>query len=172
MNTYLTEGFVGYPVVFSGLHAANGGQAFGIFVLLFFVAFFFRGTGFLCAYIEQIVFVPSRLTVDDDTASDEKIGSTCSEEEAQTTTEIVKERSTLAKFFQYSPHSLYRDFIRLLIVFVSAMLGYGLMLAAMSFVLLYFFAVVLGIAFGEIFFLRLSNVMGLTTSGGSCVSLH
>ncbi|GMF05527.1 unnamed protein product [Ambrosiozyma monospora] len=65
-----------------------------------------------------------------------------------------------------------KDIIRLLIAFVSAMFGYALMLAAMSFVILYFFAACLGIAFGEVFFNRLSIVLGINKNSALCGALH
>jgi copper transporter 1 len=175
MNSHLTTNYAGYSVVFDTLKAANGGAAFGIFCVLFFTAFIFRGLAFLGAYIEQRVFVPSSLRDDDETSHEEDIEEKCcgpADSSHENTTDLIKERSTLAKFFHFTPQSLYRDFIRLILVFVSTMIGYALMLAVMSFILLYFFAVILGIAFGEIFFLRLSIVMGMRPAGTFCVALH
>ncbi|CDR36932.1 CYFA0S01e05666g1_1 [Cyberlindnera fabianii] len=175
MNSHLTTKYAGYPVVFETLQAASGGAAFGIFCVLFFSAFFFRGLSFLGAYIEQRVFVPTKLTEDAGSSSTEEEEIKCCG--PATATEIglnqnTSDRSVLAKFFHVTPQSLYRDFVRLIIVFVSTMIGYALMLAAMSFVLLYFFAIVLGIAFGEIFFLRLSHAFGIRPAGTFCVTLH
>ena len=174
MNSYMTINYDSYPVVFKTLTASSGGAAFGIFCVLFFSAFFYRGLAFLAAYLEQRVFkteVPCQNNDDTDTEAkccDVDVPVSNNPEIANS----EKDRSVLAKFFHFTPQSLYRDFIRLIITFVSAMFGYALMLAVMSFVITYFFAVVLGMAFGEIFFLRLATVMGIRHTGMFCSSLH
>ncbi|CAM9013358.1 unnamed protein product [Wickerhamomyces anomalus] len=184
MNTFLTTKYSGYPVVFKNLSAASGGAAFGIFCVLFFTAFAFRGLGFLSAYLEQTVFRDpkkfdlSENETDHHTHHDEK--DVINESTRSTDMESVlvkkrdaeKNRSVIAKFFAVTPSSLYRDFIRVILAFVSAMLGYALMLAAMSFIIPYFFAIILGLSFGEVFFHRLASVMEINTNNSICESLH
>lgn len=182
MNSYLTTHYDGYPVVFKTLKASSGGAAFGIFCVLFFTAFAFRGLTFLSAYVEQKVFrdiKPFDLSENDSSATAQKTdmheSNRSTDVESDTNNRkkhCAKERSVIAKFFAVTPTSLYRDFIRLIIAFVAAMFGYAIMLAAMSFVILYFFAIVLGLAFGEVFFFRLSLVMEINQSNSICESLH
>lgn len=191
MNTYLTTEYSGYPVVFKTLTASSGGAAFGIFCILFFTAFAFRGLGFLSAYIEQRVFqkvknfnmnnddgfVHQHQSMTGTHKHDVQESGRSSDAESElpkntTNHDLQKNRSTLAKFFAVTPTSLYRDFIRVIIAFISAMLGYALMLAAMTFIIPYFFAIILGLSFGEVFFHRLASVMEINTNNSICESLH
>lgn len=180
MNSYLTTHYNGYPVVFKTLTASSGGAAFGIFCALFFTAFAFRGLTFLSAYVEQKVFrdiKPFDLSENETPVNSQKTDVHESSRSTDVESDInrkkhLKERSAIAKFFAVTPTSLYRDFIRLIIAFVAAMFGYAIMLAAMSFVILYFFAIVLGLAFGEVFFFRLALVMEINQSNSICESLH
>lgn len=189
MNSYLTTDYSGYPVVFKTLTAANGGAAFGIFCILFFTAFAFKGLGFLSAYLEQAVFRDPKkfdLSENDSTIhqhhhvethnhkDDIQESSRSSDTESDLTKKkhFEKNRSVIARFFSVTPTSLYRDFIRVILAFVSAMLGYALMLAAMSFIIPFFFAVILGLSFGEVFFHRLASVMEINTNNSICGSLH
>lgn len=84
-----------------------------------------------------------------------------------------KPRSVLAQLFAPGLNEVYRDLIRLVIYFVTAMFSFVLMIAAMSYVLLYFFAICLGLAFGEMFFNRLRIATGLNDNiNGVCGNLH
>ncbi|KAH3664052.1 hypothetical protein OGAPHI_004766 [Ogataea philodendri] len=176
MNSYLVTSYNKYPVVFHTLRASSGGEAFGIFCVLFFSAVFLRGLFFLSAYLEQKVF--HNLTnavliqeLDNCACGPEK------DEEGTGNGGSVSVRSLgLAKIFKFTFFpgfgELKRDIIRLLIAFTATMFGYALMLAAMSFILLYFFAICLGIAFGEVFFNRLSIVLNINKNSSLCGQLH
>lgn len=84
-----------------------------------------------------------------------------------------KQRSVLAQLFAPTWGEVYKDIIRLVVYFVQAMLSFALMIAAMSYIILYFFAICLGIAFGEVFFNRLRIAMGLNNNlSGVCGNLH
>ncbi|KAG7813152.1 hypothetical protein KL921_000698 [Ogataea angusta] len=185
MNYYLTTQYHHYPVIFHTLRAGSGAGAFGIFCVLFFGAVFFRGLFFLSAYLEQRVFHNLTNAV----LIQEIDNCACDPEEDQKTQPTGATSATGAPGGTLNAKSLglgkivkqtfcpglgelKRDFIRLLIAFTAAMFGYALMLAAMSFVLLYFFAICLGMAFGEIFFNRLSIVLGINKNSSLCGSLH
>ncbi|KAG7757647.1 hypothetical protein KL911_000623 [Ogataea haglerorum] len=176
MNYYLTTHYNHYPVIFHNLRASSGAGAFGIFCVLFFGAIFFRGLFFLSAYLEQRVFHNLTNAV----LIEEIDNCACVPEEDQKHlpsggTLSVKSLSLgkiISQTFCPGLGELKRDFIRLLIAFTATMFGYALMLAAMSFVLLYFFAICLGMAFGEILFNRLSIVLGINKNSSLCGSLH
>ncbi|KAG7877335.1 hypothetical protein KL938_004091 [Ogataea parapolymorpha] len=176
MNYYLTTHYDRYPVIFHTLRASSGAGAFGIFCVLFFGAVFFRGLFFLSAYLEQRVFhnLTNAVLIQEidncacDPEEDKKhdpSGGTLSAKSLGLGKII---RQTLCPGLG----ELKRDFIRLLIAFTATMFGYALMLAAMSFVVLYFFAICLGMAFGEIIFNRLSIVLGINKNSSLCGSLH
>lgn len=65
--------------------------------------------------------------------------------------------------------ALTHDVIRLVLSFLSAVFGYALMLVAMTYILLYFFAICLGLAFSDLFFFRLSRALDMTNSSSSKV---
>lgn len=177
MMMYFSSDYNGAPVLFSTLSAATGGKCFAIFVFLFVLAFFFRGLSFLSAYIEQKIFIDHesafRLVdnVDSSRSSDLESDDLKKEQEVLTK-ESLRKQTVLGRFFDYSLVGIYRDFIRLLLAFVSVMVGYALMLAVMSFVIVYFFAVVLGLSFAEIFFRRLAYALEIKPSHSICESLH
>lgn len=79
-------------------------------------------------------------------------------------------RSVFAQIFFLPLREIYRDIIRLTLYFVIAMFSYAIMIAAMSYIILYFFAICLGYAFGELFFNRLRIIYGVNTSTieGAC----
>ncbi|GMM34374.1 high-affinity Cu transporter [Saccharomycopsis crataegensis] len=83
-------------------------------------------------------------------------------------------RSPLAQLFAPSWGEIYKDIIRLVLHFLSAMFSFALMLATMSFILVYFFAICLGVAFGEVFFNRLRIVLEMDDNMGGilCSDLH
>jgi copper transporter 1 len=175
---FFTSDYQGVPVLFKSLSAATGAKAFGIFVILFATAFAFRGLSFLSTYIEQKVFA-SQLQASDDadnsihihSSSLGKLSDIESSEVSSKSERPTQTKSAVAKFFDYSAVGIYRDFIRLLLSVLTVIIGYALMLAVMSFVVLYFFAVVLGIAFGEIFFMRLSYALDMNTPDSVCLSV-
>ncbi|VEU19434.1 DEKNAAC100506 [Brettanomyces naardenensis] len=179
MNEYLTTKYNGYPVLFKTLKASSGGVAFGIFVLIFFTCFAFRGFSFLGAYLEQRVFhnySNSVIVEKDDCACDPASDSDQKYPGASDSTlpeHVHKSFGTILRELLFpGMNELGKDIIRLLLAFVVAMLGYALMLVAMSFVLLYFFAICAGLAFSEVFFNRLGIVLEINRAIGPCTSLH
>ncbi|KAG5355287.1 Copper transport protein [Yarrowia sp. C11] len=129
MNMWLTTAWRDYPVLFKTMTASTGGKCFAIFCALFFTGMFHRGIALLRQTMEA--------------------------KWAQADREKIKEsgvpaRTGLSGFFaNINP---VRDIIRVTVAFTYYMIGYALMLSAMSYVLVYFFAICLGLAFGEIFF--------------------
>ncbi|CCH45103.1 Copper transport protein CTR1 [Wickerhamomyces ciferrii] len=182
MNTFLTTKYSGYPVIFQTLKASNGASAFGIFCILFFTAFATRGLTFLGAYLQQKVFTPPKkfdlsenhnhTTTINKSDINESSNTVDTESNESHTQKHLKNRSVLAQFLDITPTSIYRDFIRLLLAFLSAMFGYALMLAAMTFIIPYFFAIILGLSFGEVFFFRLASIMEINQSESFCESFH
>ncbi|TID30757.1 hypothetical protein CANINC_000673 [Pichia inconspicua] len=176
MNMWLTTRYKNTPVVFKTLTASTGAKAFGIFCALFFSAFAFRGLMFLSSYLEQVVFhnytnailVEEECGCDDDTTDPESKPTVpkAALPRQLSFMEIVK------GMFILSPTEIFQDIIRLLLAFTIVMFGYALMLAAMSFVLIYFFAICLGLAFGEMFFNRLAIVLNVNKALGACAGLH
>lgn len=166
MNLYLTKEYSHYPVIFETLQAQSKKGAFGIFCVLFFGGFAFRGCLFLLSYLEREVFDTCGSC---DNPQPIKGGcSACagaSQEEApqpfQITSYSQRMIHHLKGLFAPGKVGLFEDFIRLAIAFVATMIGYALMLAAMTFIILYFFAICLGLSFGEVFFNRLGIVLGL-----------
>lgn len=167
MNMYLTTKFKAYPVLFSSLSAKNKGEAFGIFVLIFVVCFVSKGLEFLKNYLEIRVWnnpnYKTETTIIEQCECDEKDmdGSL----EAQPATARRVSHLPLVK-------ALFRDFIRLLLCFLPELLSWAMMLVAMSFVLTYFFAVVLGMSFGRFFFENLSNRLNLRPGGNNFQGHH
>ncbi|KAH3688830.1 hypothetical protein WICPIJ_000190 [Wickerhamomyces pijperi] len=181
MTMYLMTSYLNTPVIFEKLYATNKATCFAIFVVLFCTGFAFRGMAFLNTYIEQRIFRDERRNIEDIKIQVEKdlnskvIGDSSTDQESYEVLSLRKlqsahgtfnetQRSILAKFLSHTTQSLYQDFIRLLLTFSQVMVAYALMLAVMTCVLPYFFAVCLGIAFGEIFFLRLGHCYGLHPS--------
>lgn len=198
MNMYFVSSFKNYPVMFKNLKATSGGQAFGIFVYLFVLAFLLRGLSFLSLYLEQRVWNTQsvNITIDECECEDEEVkdqeseaaGNCCGGDVAEgksvalvnkkahvehlQKTNNVK-RSTIAQILTPGMREVKRDVVRFLIYLVTAMFGYALMIAAMSYVILYFFAICLGLAFGELFFNRVRIASGLNDNiNGICGNLH
>lgn len=195
MHMYFTTNYKDYPVLFKGLHAKNAGEAFGIFVLLFFVAFLVRGIEFARNYLEQRIWKnPSYLDChpgESTGASNALMGSAnkapnscCGGE-----TEIESNNNSLQKSVSNlernenvsgeGPHangyptkvplasSLVRDAIRLILCILPDLFGFALMLACMTYTLTYFFAVVIGLGLGRFFFERLSDTYALKPVGAN-----
>lgn len=168
MNMWLTTKYDGYPVLFKDLKANNGGQAFGIFLLFFVVAFIGKGCEFLKNYLELKVWhnpnYNRQTTIIDECA--------CDDEEANSGKglESVEQISRPAShsFFTY----LMRDFIRIILCFIPEMFGYALMLVAMTFSLVYFFSVILGNTFGRFFFEKLSNKLEVLPGANNFAGHH
>lgn len=188
MNMWLTTSYKHSPVIFKQLRATSAAGAFGIFCVLFFSAFAFRGLMFFSSYLEQAVFhnYSNTIIVEEDNCACDGEDDLSSDPEAkphQSTTGLGPGQSPIPviqmSFFQIvkkmvflTPTEMFQDFIRLLVALVIVIFGYALMLAAMSFVLTYFFAICLGLAFGEIFFNRLSIVLDINKTFGACAGLH
>lgn len=159
MNMAFSTTYNNYPVWFSGLKAASGGAAFGIFVLIFAVAFITRGLIFLSAYLEVKVFhAPNVLVTVEDEAE-------CGCDDKG---EVALVRASVFRQMLWTNATDARnDVVRLVLAFVIAMFGYALMLATMTFVVVYFFAVVTGLAFAELFWGRLGRVTGVNAANGT-----
>lgn len=171
MTMWMTTKYQNTPVFFRSLDAHSGAAAFGIFCVLFFCSFFFRGLIFLSSYLEQAVFhnYSNTIIVEEDCdcgPADDKASP------APTVPNSPPFGEVMRKLFWMGPRELMNDVIRLLLAFTIVMFGYAIMLAAMSFVILYFFAICLGLSFGEIFFNRLSIILNINKSFGACSGLH
>lgn len=192
MHMYFTTQYKDYPVLFKGLHARTAAQAFGIFVLLFAVAFLIRGVEFTRNYLEQVVWKnPSYVDCHPgETANthlkqvnttDKKVGSCCGGEIDKDSDISLRDTSSDQQHHQQIEgvhasgrpsrlplaSSLVRDAIRLILCILPDLFGFALMLAAMTYTLTYFFAVVLGLGIGRFTFERLSDRNNLKPSGSN-----
>lgn len=172
MNMFLTTAYKNYPVLFETLKAANGGQAFGIFFLIFFVSFLTRGFEFLKNYLEQRVWnnpnylIPQQTTIIENCECDDDFDKSNTESAIESKTPTgTHTRLSLANV-------LVRDVIRLILVFVVELFSYAMMLVTMTFSLVYFFAVVTGMTFGRFFFERLSDTMGIRPGSNNFQGHH
>lgn len=171
MTMWMTTTYKGTPVFFRTLDANSPGAAFGIFCVVFFSSFFFRGLLFLSSYLEQAVFHNYANTI----VIEEDCECAPSDKESPLAARTVKHPgfgTVIKKLFWMGPKELMHDIVRLLLSFTIVMFGYAIMLAAMSFVVLYFFAICLGLSFGEIFFNRLSIILNINKSFGACSGMH
>lgn len=171
MHMYFTKAYKDYPVLFSSLTASNGGQAFGIFVLIFFVAFLTKGLEFLKNYLEQRVWnnpnylVPKQTTIVENCECDDVDKAASTDITEGSTPTGTPRNLTFA-------NSLVRDVIRLGLCFVVELFGYAMMLVAMTYSLVYFFAVVTGMAVGRFFFERLSDTLGIRAGSNNFQGHH
>ncbi|CAH2350380.1 copper transport protein Ctr1p [[Candida] railenensis] len=190
MHMYFTTDYNNYPVLFSTLKADTKAKAFGIFALLFFIAFTVRGIEFTRLYLEQKVWKnpaflggdcgalttnESRSSLnrktDASTAVMEAVGC-CGGKESEVSSEEVEPLEGNIPGAR-DPHrlrlasSLFRDCIRIVLCIIPDMFSFALMLATMSFCLVYFFAVVIGLGLGRFYFEKLSMKHNLraVTSG-------
>lgn len=188
MHMYFTTQYKNYPVLFKELAASNGGQAFGIFVFLFIIAFLVRGIEFAKNYLEQVVWQnPNYIECHPVTSpavvnmQPQERGNCCSGNKTvsiQNDNSLGKDSSTNSMTGQHDVEiegnharshnsklpmasSLFRNIIRLALCILPDLFGFALMLAAMSFTLVYFFAVVLGLGIGRFTFERLSDRLRL-----------
>lgn len=171
MNMYLTSAYKNYPVLFKNLSAANGGQAFGIFVLMFVVSFLTKGFEFLKNYLEQRVWNNPNYVITQQTTIIEQCE--CDDSD-KAQSDDAGEGVTSTGGHSSAPLAsvLMRDFVRLILCFIPELLGYAMMLVAMTFSLVYFFAVVLGMTFGRFFFERLSDTMGVRPGSNNFQGHH
>lgn len=177
MHMFFTTQYNDYPVLFKDLRANNAGQAFGIFLLLFVVAFLVRGIEFTRNYLEQVVWkTPSYVDCHPGQAVvTPKAANCCSGDETDDSTAKVDARinevegaHANARPSRLSLASrLVRNAIRLALCILPDLFGFALMLAAMTYTLTYFFAVVLGLGIGRFFFERLSDSHNLKPVGAN-----
>ncbi|CAH02430.1 high-affinity Cu transporter CTR1 [Kluyveromyces lactis] len=157
MNSYLTRKYMNYPVVFEKLYASDRGEAFGIFLLIVVAAFVYKFLLFVSWYLELKWF--KKAGVNEEAENDEATGKNV----LYTIEDLELQRQFLPTSFGkfmfnvFAPDwvDFFHDFVRLLITFCSTMIIYMLMLVAMTFVLAYVFAVILGLSLAEIFFNRI-----------------
>lgn len=172
MTMWMTTSYKGTSVFFRTLDAHSGAAAFGIFCVLFFTSFFFRGLIFLSSYLEQAVFhnYSNTIRVEEDC----ECGDVDDKASPPPSAEIQHPPlgTIIRKLFWMGPKELMHDVIRLLLSFTIVMFGYAIMLASMSFVILYFFAICLGLSFAEIFFNRLAIILNINKSFGACAGMH
>lgn len=162
MNYYLTPTYKHYPVLFQHLVADSEGKAFGIFLLIVVAAFAYKFLLFVSWCLEVHWFKRWNKTNKYSTLQGERnTNNGKSSDGKDYYGDEILEMSTLPKipnfmFDVFSPSliDLFHDFIRALLTFTSTMIIYMLMLAAMSFVLTYVFAVITGLALAEVFFNR------------------
>lgn len=166
MHMFFTTNFDNYPVLFEHLKATTKAEAFGIFVLLFVVAFLVRGLEFVRNYLEQSVWhnpvYNTCHNVDEKVAP---VSSCCGKgDESDVSADMEVAAPQTSKLPMAS--RFFRDFIRLILCILPDMFGYALMLVAMTYTLTYFFAVVVGSGSGRFFFERMSDRLNLRPSTG------
>lgn len=180
MQMTFTNNFRDTSVLFEGLKASTKPQAFGIFCLFFFVAIILRGLIFVYVYIEQVIWhntpanPPLSYKRTLDFGFDDEIQEPFDKQESTSNTITTnsgelnstslflspkRKPSILLQMFYTSWKDFEKDIVRLILSFLIAILSYALMLVIMTYVTCYFFAVVLGIAVGEIWFKRLERIL-------------
>lgn len=161
MHMFFTTKWKNYPVLFKDMKAKNGAGAFGIFVLLFAAGFLTRGLNFLEVYLEQKVWKNPLYTAcmvemnsassHLESSSNEKVQSSCcGGGDDEPVKNMVLSRPTLGAV-------LFRDSVRLALCILPEIFSFALMLASMSYTLLYFFGVVLGLGIGRFTFDRIGE---------------
>ncbi|CCE82619.1 Piso0_002351 [Millerozyma farinosa CBS 7064] len=196
MHLYLTTNYKDYPVLFQGLHASNGGEAFGIFLLLFFVGVLVRGIEFLRTYLEQVVWKnptyvschpsgtirgadPAILRSDTNQMDEEN----CCSGNKDAVYDAAADKCDSADTFthkidsdQQQQHTklslasiVIRSVIRLALCILPELFILALMLAAMSFAIVYFFAVALGLGIGKFMFDMITDAIQIKPAGRSGV---
>ena len=170
MNEYLTSNYKDYPVLFKNLKASSSAAGFGIFCAVFFAGFVFRGLEFMNLYMEQKKFhnyvYGKGKFISCEGENDPSIKLICPGSRRNSSghnSELgIKEKISL------NMHKVARYAIPLILELLIAMFSYALMLASMSFVLIYFMAVCLGLAFSQVFFNRLGIVLDVRFSLDIC----
>ncbi|KAI5964529.1 CTR1 [Candida theae] len=177
MHMYFTREFKDYPVIFKSLSASTKGEAFGIFILLFFAAFFARFLEFVRNYLEEVVWQNKNYSEFEagvvnhganlhasPTAQAGVVttgragacaGATSVDDESMdknvSNDDVIVQSQESQSLNRNLPiaSTIMRDAIRLVLCIVPDLFGYTLMLAAMTFTLTYFFAVVIGSGVGR-----------------------
>lgn len=185
MHMWFTTEFKDYPVLFKTLTASTKGEAFGIFVLLFFAAFFSRLLEFVRNYLEEVVWnndtyteyeagianhaarvsmEPTRSCADDSIDKDSGIQENIAHPQNVSGDNGNGNGNGNGAVHNNNSNNgismaskLVRDAIRLALCIVPDLFGYTLMLAAMTYTLTYFFAVVIGSGVGRFVSERLSE---------------
>ncbi|AMD21940.1 HFR085Wp [Eremothecium sinecaudum] len=166
MNTVFSTSYRGYPVLFSNLHASTRGEGFGIFLLIILLCLTYKAVIFLswCLEVKWFKTIGAdsqrRIVDDDQYKSSSSLNSTNKFTDDLEGARILPTLPTLMfDIFAPSWPELMQDLTRLVLTFISTMLIYATMLVAMTYVVLYFFAVVLGLALAESFFNRIKIVL-------------
>ncbi|CAK9440194.1 uncharacterized protein LODBEIA_P42940 [Lodderomyces beijingensis] len=167
MHMWFTAEFKDYPVIFRSLAASTKGEAFGIFILLFVIAFLARLLEFVRNYLEEVVWHNPQYSEFDNgvvnhsanlnpTQTQTQIGATrTSGDFSMDKTSGVNDEAhsqptvTNTKTNVGTASRVVRDAIRLALCIIPDLFGYTLMLAAMTYTLTYFFAVVVGSGVGR-----------------------
>lgn len=150
MNSYLTPKYYKYPLLFEHLSADTKAKAFGIFVLIGVAAFVYKLILFVSWCLEVHWF---KMWSKEDRRNAELTAAMFADPDS--VPRLPPIYALLRDLAMPRTSELLHDFLRTILVFLSTMLVYMLMLAAMSFVLTYVFAVILGITLSEVFFNRL-----------------
>lgn len=101
-----TTSYAGFPVLFQTFQPTTKTHLFGFWITIFSIAIFYRSLGCLRNHLEATYWSPRYLG----------------------------EHDLLGQKGRFQPFSIMRDGGRALLVFVTAILGYTLMLVVMSFV--------------------------------------
>lgn len=149
MNSYFSTHYKGYPVVIRSLYADNGAQVFGIFLLIILLAFVYKAVLFISWCLEVKWFK----AVDQSTEKNPK-----NQDDENAQQKINAKIPNLLEIFTPTIKDSRNDFIRLILSFISTALIYVMMLISMTYVVVYFFAVVLGLSMAEVFFNRIKIV--------------
>lgn len=153
MNSYLTPTYMNYPVLFHGLSANTKGKAFGIFLLIVVAAFVYKFTLFV-SWCLEVKWFKKWNKGHKSTMGLAAKGLDFYNDEPIQVTHLPKLPVFVFDIFRPSTIELAHDLIRTVLTFFATMLIYMLMLAAMSLVLTYVFAVITGLALAEVFFNR------------------
>lgn len=117
MQTYFTTSYANTPLLFRDLTPSTPAALFAVWIIIFFISVLYRGLAFLKTYLEATYWSPQTTTTSDDSSSNSGDF-------------ILKQQKP--RYVQ--PFSLQRDGGRALLAFVTATVGYALMLVVMSFV--------------------------------------
>ncbi|CCD22620.1 high-affinity Cu transporter CTR1 NDAI_0A04640 [Naumovozyma dairenensis CBS 421] len=166
MNSYLTSKYKNYPVLFQKLYADTRGKAFGIFLLVVVASFVYKALLFVSWCLEVHWFKKwdasgkhTSIKNATENTRDEERDTEYFVENGLEMKPLPKLPNLLTDFMVTSYTDLLHDFIRAILIFCSTMIIYMLMLVAMSFILTYVFAVILGLTLAEVFFNRLKICM-------------
>lgn len=120
----------GATLLFESLHPSSPAAIFGVWFAIFFTAVTYRALIHVRGYVESKYWLRNRMM--------------CKGGELEV---ILPTKQ---------PSSLGRDFGRSAFVLITSSFGYILMLIIMTLIVPYFFAVVVGLAVGELLFARLA----------------